>query len=217
METLISLDWKSLGQSSPKSFLIAGGLLLASPISKGLALFADVSLPVWLVVLLVFPGLLMSLAALIGMYPQLVDATPWLALAGGVVAAIAGGGVTLLFGWVLASSVLPSFRGLVVVAPPGSVFLLVMSSIAMGFVLFGVASLRAAVFSRPTGFLLLGFAVPWIVILAVTPVYGADLPGWLALTVYGVMPVVLLTTGYSLRGETTQTDRDTPLSYLPTG
>jgi hypothetical protein len=87
----------------------------------------------------------------------------------------------------------------------------------MGFVLSGVASLRSASLSRSTGLLLLSFAVPWIVILAVTPVYGSDLPGWVALAVYGPMPIVLLATGFRLRSETPWTDRDTPPSTLPTG
>lgn len=62
-----------------------------------------------------------------------------------------------------------------------------------------------------------GFAVLWLVILAVTPFYGADLPGWLALAVYGPMLTVLLATGFQLRSETPWTDRDTSPSTLTTG
>ena len=57
----------------PRAFLIAGGLLIASPATKAVAVFTDGSLPVWLVVLLVFPGLLVALAGTLGMYPQLAD------------------------------------------------------------------------------------------------------------------------------------------------
>lgn len=200
-----------------RAFLVAGVLLLASPASKGLAFLADVSPPMWLVALLVFPGLLTALAGLLGMYPQLADETPLLALAGGVVAAITGSGLALLFGWVLASTVAPSLRGIAVSVPPGSVFLSLMVLIPAGFVLFGVGSLQATVHSRSIGILLLGFAAPWVVILTVTPVYGADLPAWLAIAVYGVMPVVLLATGYSLRGEDPLTDHEVLPGTLPVG
>ena len=201
----------------PRAFLIAGGLLIASPATKAVAVFTDGSLPVWLVVLLVFPGLLVALAGTLGMYPQLADETPRLAFVGVTVTAVAGGAVALLFTWILVSSVIPASGGVVDTAPPGLVFLSVMSLTAMGFVLSGVASLRSASLSRSTGLLLLSFAVPWIVILAVTPVYGSDLPGWVALAVYGPMPIVLLATGFRLRSETPWTDRDTPPSTLPTG
>jgi hypothetical protein len=191
--------WPLLARWRARAFLVAGGLLLASPATKALALLPGVSPPVWLVALLVFPGLLAALAGLIGMYPQLADETPLLAFAGGVVAAFTGSGLTLLFGWVFASSVFPSLGALAVTEPPGWAFVSLMVLIPTGFALFGVASLRAAVHSRSTGYFLLGFAVPWVAILAVTPVYGSDLPGWLALAVYGVMPIVLLATGYSVR------------------
>jgi hypothetical protein len=206
--------WMLLARWRARAFLIAGGLLLASPVTKGLTLLADVSPPVWLIALLVFPGLLAALAGLLGMYPRLADEASRLAFAGGVATVFAGCGVTLLFGWVLASSVSLSLGTLTVTAPPGSVFLSLMVLIASGFCLFGLASLQAAAHSRTTGYLLLGFAVPWVVILAVTPVYGSDLPGWLALAVYGVMPIMLLTTGHSVRDDGPLSDGD-PLPGTP--
>lgn len=217
MNEVTASQWRSLERWRSKAFLIAGGLLLASPATKAVAVFADGSLPVWIVVLLVFPGLLVALAGLLGTYPQLAEEMPRLAFVGATVTAVAGGAVALLFGWVFVSSIVPLSGGVVGTAPPGFVFLSVMSLIVAGFVLFGVASLLSADVSRSTGLLLLSFAVPWVVILAVTPVYGADLPGWFALAVYGLMPVVLLATGFRLRRETPPTDRGTLSSALPTG
>lgn len=209
--------WTLLARWRARAFLIGGGLLLASTVTKGLALLADVSPPVLLITVFVFPGLLVALAGLLGLYPRLTDDASRLALAGGVATVFAGFGVTLLFGWVLASSVSPSLGAITVTAPPGSVFLSLMVLIATGFVLFGLASLQAAVHSRSTGFLLLGFATPWVVILAVTPVYGSDLPGWLALTLYSMMPIVLLATGYSVRDGDSLSDDDTLPGTLPVG
>jgi hypothetical protein len=83
--------------------------------------------------------------------------------------------------------------------------------------LFGVASLRATIHSRSIGLLLLGFAVPWVVILVVTPVYGSALPGWLAFAVYSPMPITLLAMGYSLRDESAVTDPETTQRSLPIG
>lgn len=217
MGRVTALNWGLLEEWSPMAFGIGGGLFLVSPVTKGLTLFTDLSPPMWLVTLFVFPGLLVSLVGLLGMYPQLSNETPRLALAGGAVAVVAGGGVTLLFGWVLASIASPIVRGLTITPAPGVLFLVVMALISTGYVLFGAGSLRSDVFSGFTGFLLLMFAIPWMVILAVTPVYGADLPRWLALAVYSMMPIVLLSAGYSVRGETIRAHPDTPPNYLPTG
>jgi hypothetical protein len=190
------------------AFVIAGLLLFASPATKALALFVDASLPTWLVVILVFPGLLASMVGLLGLYPTLARQVPRLSLAGGVVAAMAASATAVTFGWMLAASVPVSIPGGVVTPPPGLVVLSLMVSIALGFALFGVASLRTTAISRSIGLLLLGFAVPWVVILAVTPVYGSDLPGWLALVLYGVIPPVLLATGHVLRDGSVSPESD---------
>lgn len=206
MVSIGAFTWRRMERWRALAFVIAGLLLLASPATKALALFVGVSLPTWLVVSLVFPGLLASMVGLLGLYPTLARQVPRLSLAGGVVATIAGSATAVTFGWMLAASV-PAL-GVVATPPPGPVFLSLMVSIALGFALFGVASLRTTVISRSVGLLLLGFAVPWIVIFAVTPVYGSDLPGWLALALYGVMPPVLLATGHVLRDDSVSTESD---------
>lgn len=194
----------------PQALLLAGWVLLASPVTKGIALFADVSTPVWLLVLLVFPGLLAALAGLLGIAPALAEDAPRLAVAGGVATLAAFCGVAVLFAWTFASSVAPSLPGLAVTAPPESVFQAVIATIVTGSVLVGLASLRAGVHSRLTGLLLLGFAAPWVSILAAGAVLGGDLPGWLALPLYGAIPLLLVATGYTLRGTAPATDTDAP-------
>jgi len=217
MEGVRGSTWESLNQRSPAAFLISGGLLLASPVTKGFTLVADVSPPGWLVALFVFPALVTALAGVLGLYPKLVKQTPRLALAGSVIAVVAASGLSLLFGWILASHLVPSLAELTGTAPPGWVFLSMMVLIPTGFALFGVASLRATIHSRSIGLLLLGFAVPWVVILAVTPVYGSALPGWLAFAVYSPMPITLLAMGYSLRDESAVTDPETTQRSLTIG
>jgi len=201
-----AFTWRWIERWRAPAFVVAGLLLLASPATKALALFVDASLPTWLVVILVFPSLLASMVGLLGLYPTLTRQVPRLSLAGGVVAAMAASATAVAFGWMLAASV-PALE-VIATPPPGPVFLSFMVSIALGFALFGVASLRTTAISRSIGLLLLGFAVPWMVILAVTPVYGSDLPSWLALALYGVMPPVLLATGHALRDGSISTESD---------
>lgn len=196
-----------LERRSAGAFFLGGGLLLASPTHVVLERFLDVPLPSWVVVLFVVPGLIVSLLGLLGLYPRLAESTPRLALAGG---AMAGVGVLIplsIATWMLGGTLLTAVAGQAVSQPPAILFQVMAVAMALGFGCFGVATLRTPVPPRKLGYLLLSYAVPWVVVLGSTAVYGSALPGWLVLTIYGPLPFLMLTTGYTLHAHTVQTRR----------
>lgn len=202
MRILSLLERRSAG-----AFFLGGGLLLASPTHVVLERFLDVPLPSWLVVLFVVPGLTVSLLGLLGLYPRIADSTPRLALAGGVVAAV---GVLIpvsIATWILGGTLVTAVAGQSVSQPPAILFQMMAIAMALGFGCFGVAILRATLPPRNLGYLLLSSALPWVVVLGATTVYGSALPGWLVLTIYGPLPFLMLTTGYTLHAHSVETRR----------
>lgn len=200
--------WRTLEGWTATAFFVAGGLLLASPAHVGLELFTDVSLPTWLVTLFVMPGLTTALFGLLGLYPRLADRAPRLALAGGVTAGITGTILALLFGWILGGTLVSAVPGIVIGTPPGVLFTTVALTMTLGFLLFGFATLRSPDLAPSFGLLLLLFAVPWLVVLVATAVFGSAFPDWLTLAIYGPIPFIMLATGYTLRVGAIPTGRE---------
>lgn len=199
--------WSALERRSGDAFLIAGVLLLASPTHIVLESFLNVPLPTWLVASVILPGLIATLIGLGGLYPQLSNRASWAAGIGGVFTTLAGVTLLVLFGWIIGDGVLTATTGTTVGSPPAFVFLSLPVTMTLAFLLFGIAGLRDAVPSRRVGALLLSFALPWLVVLAATPVYGSAFPRWLTLAIYGPIPVVMLATGYTLRMDSLSTVR----------
>ena len=198
----------TLEQWSSTAFFLGGGLLLASPAHIVLELFMDIPLPSWLVALFILPGLMATLVGLLGLYPLLVDRAPILALAGGVVAGITGTILAVIFGWIIGGAFLSAVLGVVVGTPPAVLFMLLALTMTLGFVLFGVATLRSSSLTRSFGLLLLSFAAPWFVVLATTLVYGSSFPDWLTLAIYGPIPFIMMATAYTLRMKSVATGRE---------
>lgn len=216
MSSVSTRLWRALESRSADAFLVAGVLLLASPTHVGLELFAEVHLPPWLVALFVLPGLLATLVGLAGRYPETADRAPRVALAGGVATALTGLTLVVLLGWILGASLLNAVVGAAVDLPPDAAFVVLPVLLTLAFVLFGAASLRSAALPRRVGFLLLSFALPWVVSLAGTAVYGSSFPPWLTIAIYGPVPFVMLATGYTLRTATGAVGReDTAVDPTP--
>lgn len=201
MQTISTRVWGTIERWSAEAFLVAGVLLLASPAHIVLELFLNISLPSWMVASLILPGLIATLFGLAGLYPQIADRAPRMAAIGGLFTTLAGATIVVLLGWILADSVLTTASGIAPGSPPDTTFLILATTMTLAFVCFGTASLRVSVPSRLVGVLLLSFALPWIVSLAATPVYGPAFPRWLTLAIYSPIPVVMLATGYTLRTE----------------
>jgi len=184
---------------SATAFFIAGGLLLASPTHIVLELFMNIPLPSWIVALFIIPGLMATLVGLLGLYPRLVDRAPRLALIGGVMAGITGTILAVIFGWILGGALLSAVSGIAIGTPPGVLFSTFALTMTLGFVFFGVATLRSPGLAHSFGLLLLSFAMPWVVVFAATAVFGSTFPEWLTLAIYGPIPFIMLATGYTLR------------------
>lgn len=189
--------WATLAERSSGAFFLAGWLLLASPAHVALELFLEIPLPTWLVAAFILPGLMATLVGLLGLYPLVVDDAPLLSVAGGVVTAVTATTLAVLFSWVLGGALLAAVSGVAVGTPPGVLFMVLTLTMTLGFVLFGLATLRSPRLTRSLGLLLCSFAAPWAVALAATGVYGSSFPDWLTLAIYGPIPIIMLATGYT--------------------
>jgi hypothetical protein len=209
--------WPPLENRSSEAFLVAGTLLLASPAHLGIELVGAFSLTSWVVALFVFPGLFAALVGVSGLYPQLADQSPRLALTAGVITTSTGAMLVGLLGWILGASLLNAVSTLSLGMPPDIAFVTLSVSMTLSFLSFGIASLRSAAPSRAVGLLLLSFATPWILAVAATLVYGSTFPEWLLLLIYGPVPLIMLATGYTLRTPSTLTAEDDTAVDVTTG
>lgn len=200
----------TLEQWSPRAFLVAGGLFLASPAAKGLVLLTNDPVPEVTIALLVGSSLLVALSGLLGFYPKLAERVPRHAFAGVVTTVVAAGVTIWVFVWLILARVL---IGTSYWAAPGSppefAFVSLVVTMAIGFSVVGTACLRAAVPSRTVGGLLSALAVPWVVLLGAGAVHGPALPAWISLSTYGAIPVGLLATGYVIRRNRSPVDHAT--------
>jgi hypothetical protein len=202
----------SLARRSGAAFLVAGGLLLGSTTLKGIGWFTTASPPAGLVMLFAVPGLLVTFAGLLGLYPRLADRSPRLSRAGLAATIIGGTGLLVTVAWGVVGGALRAVFGEALPAtPPEALFVALVATIALAAGLFGVAGLRTRVPSRRVGLLLLGYAATYVA-LVVAGIALATVPDWLYLGIYGAQPVVLVTTGYHLRRASVPTDRELPAS-----
>lgn len=200
--------WEPLEQWSPTLFLAGGAIVVAFAVVEGYGIlvagdpahFQDLR-SAFLV------GYVLGFVGLLGVYPSLVERTPWLARLGATCAALGAMGfsVAVLLGLSRLAGIgpsreaLPAWLGIAVGLLPLFGFLL-------GYLSFGVGSLRSNAHSQSFGLLLLTPTVLFILIivlsiLGVSPWTGPVLAGGIALT--------LLVIGRRLRtgvGSTEQTE-----------
>lgn len=144
----------------------------------------------------------LGFAALLGLYPVVVDRRPWLARIGGVCAVLALVGATVGF---LAAAGVVSQEVFWVGA---SQLLFVVGGMSLGFLAFGVASLRSAIHSRTVGLLLLVPVAVMILNLGIVVAGYASPEG--RLLVSGLWAVTYLAIGVTLRTDDTAADRPEP-------
>lgn len=194
-----------LDGKSPQLFLMAGMLLLVFAALTGVNKLSEMAVhdlentfgP---------GGFAIAFLGLLGLYPTLADRTPWLARTGAVFAAIGAVGATIN-----AIGRFASFTGIITDSPAwvGIFGISIAIGMLLGFLLFGVATLRAGVHSWSLGLLL----------LSPLAIFGVMLSG-LADGVFGeaVAPVVLasgqaathLAIGVHLRSAVVSTDHPQP-------
>lgn len=207
-----TLLWESLERRRKTVFLVAGVLLLGYAVSKAIYTFTAVTAVGAFDVAFGGFGLLVGILSLFSLYPSLHDGAPKATLAGVVVTVIAAAGTLATLGWLAGATL--TMRGYPAVpeeAPAWTVLALIVVfvTIALGFLLFGAASLRTDVFSGRVGGLLIVPGLGWIGLIA----GNLSLPSgqYLGL-VYFPISLALLAISYLLKSEAAGIDAVDPAS-----
>ncbi len=198
--------WRSLEQWSRTAFVVGGLLMIVD--ASFVAASIVTATEGFLLVGQAFVGAAWTVAllGLLGLYPGLADRSRWLARAGAVFAII---GVVIFA--VMTVTVLVYYAGI----PAGeydavSVFFIpgVFIGSVLGFVAFGIASLRTTIHSRTLGVLLL---VPPILVVTNILRFVAGMEA--ATITLGIVvgdALAMLAIGYVLRAESEPADRTEP-------
>lgn len=198
--------WESLERWSATAFLVGGLLMVVDAAFVAANVVTGTEDFLLLGQAFVGAAWTAALVGLLGLYPGLADRSRWLSRAGAVFAVI--GVVTFA---VMAVAVPVYYAGI----PAGeydaiSMFFLpgVLVGSVLGFVSFGVASLRTGVHSRTIGILLL---IPAILVATNVLRFVVGLEA-VAITLGIVIgdALAMLAIGYVLRTEPTPTDRAEP-------
>jgi hypothetical protein len=198
--------WDPLVEAAAPAFRLAGIMIMASMIIPvGLEAFTDRAWVAGLV--LVGVAVVVAALGLLGLYPWVNDTAPVLAKTGALFSVIGGtAALTLLAGVavVLVADVAvgPNLR--LLKGAFMTLVLLMAGGYSLGFLSFGIGSLRTEVPSRTVGRLLV---VGGVVLLV--PVVGQLLrlgfgigpPPWVAFLMLGLSAVITLSVGYSLDSE----------------
>lgn len=189
-------------------FLVAGGLLVVFAALLGVEAVMDRSAPED-----IFgpAGFAFGFVGLLGLYPQLADRSPKLAGAGAVFAAlgVVGGAVTSIWHIGEFAGIFPAETPVYV-----SVFSIgIILGMTLGYLSSGVVILRADVYSRTVGLLLL--AVPAVVTVMLVSVITSISSADSAVVLASGQALAHLAIGYTLRTEGVSTDRAEP-SVEPT-
>lgn len=198
-----SSRWGSLERWSATLFLIAGGVLVVHAITHGLEAFAGIEYPMHHEFPFGIAGMTLGFIALLGLYPKLVDRMPKLARAGAAVAVLGG------VGWLVMGLAL--FAEEVGAEPPAAieaVGLVMIVGVILGYLAFGVASLRTDIVSRTTGLVLLTPVVVMIVNLGIaTAGYGSLTGQFVVATGFALAHLAI---GATLKTEARLTGRTEP-------
>lgn len=194
----------SLAGRESALFSLAGIVFLATATNTGLIYLVDGYETTTLTPILLAVALLAAVLGLCSLYPALSGSTPRLAGVSVAVAIPASIDVFVLTVWGIANA-----AGL---GPePSPVVATTPLLMIVGFVLFGVATVRADAYAPLVGLLLLAEGIALVALIAIPVLlFEGEAPMWGAALIEGVQGVILLCTGYFLRAETLQLDREDP-------
>lgn len=198
------LRWESFREYSSALFFGAGVLMLAAMSLTLLRGTAWVSSPRWLHNFLGPLGVAFTAYGLVSFYPWIANASPRLARAGVVVSLLAAGSISVALTGVSVAAILTDTT---ITNPPGWVPILYFTtivSLSLGFLLYGVASLRTRVPSQSVGLTMLAPAVLLFVLFVGETTLGLHV--YLPRIVLIGTPGFLLFLGYTVRSGTTETD-----------
>lgn len=205
--------WNSLEQWRATAFLVAGIWLLFFVAYNGLQAFTSVGNSGFINALLTVPGLIAGYLGLFGFYPQLADRVRRQTIAGAIVvviAAICALGMLLAY---IITAIHPGFQlgangPLEVLA--FLLWLLMIFTTTLGFILFSIAILRTGVPSRTVGLALIGPPIVFILNIGTALLLGPPSPDWVVFIISGMQAGAHLAIGVVLRTETVPTDRAEP-------
>ena len=211
----IGVPWKRLERWSPIGFMVGG---VGSLLSLALLLvdtMSGVTVSEMVMSVVVIPNLLaLTVFALPGFYPYVADASPRLALIGGVAGFVAG--AVMVFQLVATSALhVLGIIGFTEEGPLIGLFFLLMFALFLSVLFYGLASVRSGEPSRLVGILLLVIVVePGASLLY--DVLGFDFGIAILYATLGVSGLALFLIGYSLRDAATASDRAESASEMAT-
>ena len=211
----IGIPWKRLERWSQIGFMVTG---VASLLSLALLLVGEISavtVPEIVLSVVVIPSLLaLTVFALPGFYPYVADASPRLALIGGVAGFVAG--AVMVFQLVATSALhVLGIIGFTEEGPLIGLFFLLLFALFLSVLFYGLASVRSGEPSRLVGLLLLVIVVePGAALL--NDVLGFDFGIEVLYVTLGVAGLAMFLIGYSLRDAATASDRAESASEMMT-
>lgn len=194
--------WGSLERLGPAGFVLAGLGSVSVVAISGLEILLYGQrfqvVPEIGIALVAIPTMFATLVGLLGFYPRIAGHSRWLARGGGATAAVGLLGVVLatVAGIVADLLGIARFTGGEDVAVLNFLFFLVIVTLLLSFLLYGVASVLTSRPSRLVGFLLLIPVVEPLSVIAFG-LLGVEVPGGPLITL-GIQGVALLALGYFL-------------------
>ena len=206
MASINTIGWGAVEEYCSTLFLVAGVLMLVAISIGVLRNTTGFSSPSWVHNFLGPLGVVCTAYGLLAFYPWVAEASPRLARAGLVLATVAAAAISVAFLVATGAAVLTDAT---VTNPPDLVpplYFTTIAALALGFLVYGVASLRTRVPSRAIGLTMLAPAVLLSALFVGENVFGLHVQ--LPRIVFVGTPVFLLFLGYTVRDGTTATDRE---------
>lgn len=209
------VPWNRLERWSPIGFIIGGGGFLCSVVLLLVDAMTAVTVPELALSAVVIPSLFaLSVFGLPGFYPYVADASPRLALAGGIAGVVAG--AVMLFQTVAKTALhVLGVVGFTEDGPLIGLFFVLLFVFFLSVLFYGIASLWTGEPSRLIGALLLLIVVePGSALL--NDVLGLDLGITVLYVTLAIAGVALFVIGYQLRSAVTSGDRTEPTAEVAT-
>jgi len=210
-----AVPWKRLERWSPIGFMVGGGGFLGSVALLLVDAMTAVTVSELALSAVVIPSLFaLSVFGLPGFYPYVADASPRLALVGGIAGVVAGAVMTFQTVAKTALHVM-GIIGFTEDGPLVGLFFLLLAAFFLSVLFYGIASTRTGEPSRLVGILLLLIVVEPGSAL-VNDVLGLDLGIAVLYVTLAVAGVALLVIGYQLQSAATSGNHGESTAELAT-